>query len=483
MKRATPRGAARDATELQVMAGVPSIAVKVLVVSLARLLRAACALAAVAAVVAAPSGHAAETSRPLPVARPLVSGPLSGGIHNRPFLGLLSVPSGFVQEEYLVSGRARPYAGPSALAERPVPAVERLPALPYTTRIIVVRPKDARDSNGTAVVTWQNVTLGHEIGEWFTVGQQVVREGYTYVEASVQLVSGPGLKAFDPVRYASINLPGDAYSYDIYSQVAKAVRHGDATGGRAQRHVLALGASQSGFALDQYLEFVQPRYERVYDGFLVAVASGPDHGIDRPVIRVLSENEMDANSPQPDGPLYRQWEVAGASHGSKSDFTYIGAQERRDLGADVVNQLAGDYSPAGLTDCLVNRFPMQHVYRAALVALRRWVVQHEPPAHQPRVTLADGAVARDAVGNAIGGIRLPAAAVPTAAYNRTGDCTALNGRTEPFTAQQLRSLYPTHAAYVTKVRAAAERSVRAGVLTPADSADVIAEARTAHIPR
>jgi hypothetical protein len=298
----------------------------------------------------------------------------------------------------------------------------------------------------------------------------------------VQLVSEPGLKAFDPVRYAAINLPGDAYSYDIYSQIAKAVRVGDVTRGMPLRTVLALGASQSGFALDQYLSYVQPRYERVYDGFLVAVASGPDHGIDRPVLRILSENEMDATSSQPDGPLYRQWEVAGASHGSKNDFDYIGAQERRDLGADVVDQLAGDHSPAGLTDCLVNRLPMQHVYRAALVALHRWVVQHVAPIAQPRVALSGGEVVRDDLGNAVGGIRLPAMAVPTAAYNRTGDCTALNGRTEPFDEQRLRTLYPTHQAYVTKVRSAAERSVRAGVLTPADAVSAIAQARAARIP-
>jgi hypothetical protein len=326
------------------------------------------------------------------------------------------------------------------------------------------------------------VTLGHEIGEWFTLGQQVVRQGYTYVEASVQLVSEPGLKAFDPVRYATINLPGDAYSYDIYSQVAKALRSGDATGGRVPRQVLALGASQSGYAMDQYLQFVQPRYERVYDGFLVAVAGGPDHPVDRPVLRLLSEEELDATSATPDGLLYRQWEVAGAAHGSKNDFDYIGAQERRDLGVDIVNPLAGDHSPGGVTDCLVNRLPMQHAYAAALVALRRWVVDHQAPALQPRVALNNGAIVRDAVGNAVGGIRLPAIDARTAVYNRTGNCTALNGRTEPFTAQQLQARYPTHAAYVAKVRTAAARAVGAGVLTPEDAATVIADARAAHVP-
>jgi hypothetical protein len=135
-----------------------------------------------------------------------------------------------------------------------------------------------------------------------------------------------------------------------------------------------------------------------------------------------------------------------------------------------------------LTKCLVNRLPMQHAYRAALVALRRWVVQHVAPAPQARVAVTGDEIGRDKVGNAVGGIRLPAIAVPTAAYNRTGNCTALNGRTEPFNAQQLRARYPTHEMYVAKVRDAADSAVSAGVLTRADADIVIAQAQASRTP-
>jgi hypothetical protein len=429
-----------------------------------------------------PVAHAASRAGLVAVPRPTVTGPLEGGIRGRPFMGLLSVPKGFLEEEYLVSGTARPYYGPLVLAQQHLPVTSQLPAVPYTTRIIVVRPTSPQRSNHTAVVTWENVTFGHDIDEWFDIGRQVVADGYTYVDASVQLASEPGLKVFDPVRYATVSIPIDAYSYDIYSQVAQALRHPSAIHGTPLRHVLALGASQSGFALDQYLADVQPVQERVYDGFIVAVANGPDHHTDRPVIRLLSEDEIDGSSKSPDVKLYRQWEVAGSAHGNKADFDYISAQERRDLGVDLVNPLAGDNAPFGLSTCQMNRFPADQGYAAALVALRRWVVQGTAPTSQPRVKVVGGAIRRDKVGNAIGGIRLPAMAVPTAAYNRTGDCVALDGRTEAFTPSQLRKLYPTHKVYVAKVTRAAHRSLHDGVLTRPDMRLVIAQARAARVP-
>jgi hypothetical protein len=392
-------------------------------------------------------------------------------------MGLLHVPHGFVQEEYLVSGTARAFYGPSVLAQLPLPGTEQLPPLPYTTRIIVVRPSHAARSNHTAVVTWENVTFGHDIDEWFDIGRQVVADGYTYVDADVQLASEVALKAFDPVRYATVNIPDDAYSYDIYSQVAQALRHDSVIRGAPPRHVLALGASQSGYAIDQYLTAVQPYVEHVYDGFIDAVANGPNHHIDRPVIRLLSEDEIDGSSSSPDAHNYRQWEIAGSAHGNKADFDYIAATERRDLGVDLVDPLAGDNSPLGTTTCRMNRFPADEAYSAALVAMRRWVVHGRAPRSQPRVKVTAGKIVRDRDGNAVGGIRLPAMAVPTAAYNRTGDCVALDGRTEAFSTGRLHALYPTHRDYLRKVQHAVRRSVRAGVLTPAFAPSVVRAAR------
>ncbi len=61
-----------------------------------------------------------------------------------------------------------------------------------------------------------------------------IREGNVWVGVTAQklgivggtntLVASQVLKTADPVRYGPLEHPGDAFSYDIYSQVGKAVR-------------------------------------------------------------------------------------------------------------------------------------------------------------------------------------------------------------------------------------------------------------------
>lgn len=106
-----------------------------------------------------------------------------------------------------------------------------------------------------------------------------------------------------------------------------------------------------------------------------------------------------------------------------------------------------------------------------------------PAPRAPRVLAKDGAVLRDpASGNVRGGLRLPPVEAPVAAYNRGGDCVSLDGRTEYYDAAELRRRYPTKAAYVAQVRAAADRAVRAGHLLPADAAIAVAAAQRSRVP-
>ena len=102
---------------------------------------------------------------------------------------------------------------------------------PYTTRAYVVRPVSEADFNGTVVLNWQNVTGG------FDVGAPVVAElarGYAWVGLTTQKVGVdgtpavvPGLPEWDPERYRGLEHPGDAWSYDIFTQLGRALK-GDA---------------------------------------------------------------------------------------------------------------------------------------------------------------------------------------------------------------------------------------------------------------
>jgi hypothetical protein len=125
--------------------------------------------------------------------------------------------------------------------------------------------------------------------------------------------------------------------------------------------------------------------------------------------------------------------------------------------------------------------------RAAFSALNDWVADGRPPPHAPAMTLADGtAIARDAQGNALGGIRTPAVDVPTESLSgenggRSLICSLFGSRA-PFDAATLQRLYPNHADYVAKVRAAAQRAVEAGFLLSADAAEIVSRAEAASVP-
>ena len=58
---------------------------------------------------------------------------------------------GYVEEEYLVSGKANVYDWPAG-----GPAVIRTPDAPYTTRVLVRRPRDPRRFSGNVVVEMLN---------------------------------------------------------------------------------------------------------------------------------------------------------------------------------------------------------------------------------------------------------------------------------------------------------------------------------------
>ena len=102
--------------------------------------------------------------------------------------------------------------------------------------MVVLTPADPDRFNGTVLVEWLNVSGGIDAPAlWFMAHREIVRSGYGYVAVSVQRVGveggeslggipGMSLKALDPVRYASLHHPGDAFAYSIFSQAGAAIR-------------------------------------------------------------------------------------------------------------------------------------------------------------------------------------------------------------------------------------------------------------------
>jgi hypothetical protein len=369
----------------------------------------------------------------------------------------------------------------------------------YKVRMLVRRPADAKAFNGIVIVEWLNVTANLEgAADFMQMQEELLRRGYAWVGVGAQAagVNSPrsGLRDFDHARYGSLAHPGDAYSYDIFSQAADALRHPkspDALGGLTIRKVIATGRSQSAFRLVTYINAVHP-LAHLYDGYLVhsrgANASGfaaeglardaenavPPGAhirtdIDVAIFDLQTEGDIVALrahlTRQPPFAHYRRWEIAGAAHAETPRWV-----------AEIPPAL--DMGPACKDP--VNSAPHHAVVKAALAALTRWVRDGVVPPQSPAIELgADPAAAdpivRDARGNAKGGIRLPEVEAPTAAIDGGANTMAteapagagrnfcfLFGRTKLFDAATVKSLYPTHDAFVKPFDAAVDALVKDG---------------------
>ncbi|MCU1463257.1 MAG: hypothetical protein JWO37_3332 [Acidimicrobiales bacterium] len=442
------------------------------------------------AAVALPTRAAAPTRTAVP--SPVVTGPITGGLKGHPFnaapfdMGDI----GYVEQEFFFEGRATAYdISPVGLASMGDGAP--LPPSPYRTRMIVRRPANPARFNGTVVLEWLNVTSGYDFeATWVENRRELLRDGYAYVAVTAQVAGASALKAYDPVRYAGLVHPGDQYSYDMFSQAAQALRRpigANPMGRLRTQRVLAMGESQSGITLTNYINAVYPKVQPVIDGFAPDTSSGAMPNVKVPVLRIVTEFEGVA-SKQPDSAFYRQWDVAGASHADKQGGDYVLQTQNRDFGMPPGTNwpLAPNDTPGPTGTCLIGRFPRYLANDAALVALDRWVRHGVPPPIAPRMKAnADGSVRRDANGNALGGLRLPAIDVPTASYHgeQSNECAFTLGRTDPFSAAKLRAMYGTHDRYVALVGTAVDAAVRAGFLLPADAAAVRADAVSSAVAR
>jgi hypothetical protein len=114
-----------------------------------------------------------------------------------------------------------------------------------------------------------------------------------------------------------------------------------------------------------------------------------------------------------------------------------------------------------------------------------------PPPEQDRVELAakpasgsQPELLRDELGNAIGGIRLPDFAVPTATHvgASVGPVPDLAGTSTPFSPERLHALYPDHATYVERYDRAVDEGLAKGFLLEEDAQRLRERAAAAPVP-
>jgi hypothetical protein len=430
----------------------------------------------------------------------ILSGPLTAGRIVEPACPrpVNLARHGYVEEEYVASGTARAYQGEDLEADGSW-VVSSCATAPYRTRVVVRRPAERRFFSGTVLVEWLNVSGGVEAApDWAYLHQEILRRGHGYVAVSAQafgvsggtaLLATPGvaphggLVAAQPARYGTLVHPGDRFSFDLFSQVGAALRlgrHPPALGPLRPTSMVAMGESQSAFFLTTYVNAVHHDSE-VYDGFLVHSRGGDaasPSGIPRgdpavpggvrirtdvrvPVLTLETETDLGprldyARARQPDTERIRTWEVAGTAH---ADAYLVGSFVDM-LGCGVA----------------VNDGPHHVVALAALRALERWVAEGTSPPVAPPLQLASlspPVIARDGLGNALGGVRTPAVDVPVATLSGdppegASELCSLFGSTVPFDATTLKSLYRDKHAYRSAHEAALDAAITAGFLLDDD---------------
>ncbi|UKZ52930.1 hypothetical protein TrVGV298_006716 [Trichoderma virens] len=407
-----------------------------------------------------------------------------GGNKGHPFSAFAGNISsiGYIEEEFFLSGDGIRYNVVGNLTSDGHWTLAYNSTAPYKTRMLVRRPVDHKKFNGDVLVEWINVSGGFGITSTDLPG--VYEEGYIWASIDAQAIgieggaSHPqGLIQWDPVRYDTLSILDDAISYDIVSQATNVLRSVNVTGGQIPKHVILVGASQSGSQVLGYTNGVQP-LNNSYNAIIPAICAGassdfspvPAHrtpgqngrtvftrvrtDLKIPVFMINSETKSLHYAQnylrQPNTHKFREWEVTGSSHAN--------------LGNLACSLL--------LTQSIA-------------IFLSGSIIQPITPPTFPYIEVATDSngvmdCVRNADGNTKGGIRLPELAVPVAGYN--GINNGLSGNTYPFCDSKLQTLYPTHQEYVAKVKAAARVFLNQKAILEYQVKNYVRAAEAANVP-
>lgn len=427
----------------------------------------------------------------------------------------------YVEEEYFVRGVARVFDwGPVVLGQGP-----------YSTRILVRRPRDARKFSGTVIVEPLNPSADIDLPiMWAESHAQWMAEGHAWVGITIKPNTIRALKLFDPTRYAPLGFrnprrqasceinplagpttPDDesGLAWDVLTQVGHLLKSRDATKllGRPASRLYMTGQSQSaGYARTYASVFANTigieNKKPIFDAYLYSGSPPwqvplhqcrkdldatdprlvtPPVGV--PVIELFAEGDIGTNiatrrtdsDAAPD--LFRRYEVAAAAHVDPWEFrSSARAEDAQRAQGRLAQQAAAECSPADVTP---SDFPVRYVFDAAWRNLDAWVREGKAPPKADRLQLGSQvspfdparAFALDAAGNARGGVRSTFVDVPVARYvgaKSGGFRCMFYGYKFDFGAEEIRRLYPDRATYLQKLRVRADELVAARWLTPED---------------
>jgi len=359
---------------------------------------------------------------------------------------------------------------------------------PYTTRIIIRRPEDAKRFSGTVVAEAMHAGGRSLIFEWSRVS--ILTRRHVFAEIVHSPAQVQQLKTFNAERYASMRI-AMGQSNEIIAQFGRLMKAGGAPlAGYGVRRVTLMGTSASSATVRTFLgvhaDLRMPGGGPIFDGYLLTSTLGntPLPIVDVPMIQMPTQTEVTMYAGQgngyrrPDsdapGNRFRLYEVAGMPHNNSRD------------------------NPGFLNDpCTlpVTDFPAGAFTALGLHYLVRWIANGKTPPHAPPIavdgdTAGDGSLlALDEYGNARGGVRNVFVDVPIAANGVLGKgrtsaqdrLCLLAGTKVMLPRETLAALYKDREGYRRRVSTRLARLVKEGWFLPEYVKDVLADARGVQI--
>jgi hypothetical protein len=419
-----------------------------------------------------------QTSWAQEVPVPAVDGPVTGP--GAIFPGLREVPPGTTVEamgyeakEYFVSGTA---AGK-----------------PYTTRIVVRSPREARRASGMVVAE----AMHGSGNSWmfFMTRIYMMREGHVHVEIAAQKAPTEAsiIKA-NPERYKTLSIPDAGQVNEIIAQVGALLKSPKKPAPLAAldvRKLFLMGTSQSAGVLRAYLPLHAthrlPGGAPIYDGYYPTSTGGEQQvlKVDVPLVQLATQTEVNAalatghkyrrEDGDDPGNQFRLYEVAGMPHNDSRENP--------------------TYRP---NDPCINpstTFPVGAMMSVGLNQLIRWVDTGSAPPRAPRVEVSGNQMILDEHGNVKGGVRNTYVDVPTSklvvpnkgkpglpAEVRADFYCNIAGYEEPMSANATRALYGDKTGYQRKVEARLKDLTRQGWFLPVYETQVLSDAADVKIP-
>jgi hypothetical protein len=367
------------------------------------------------------------------------------------------------------------------------------PQVPYTTRLIVYKPRDPAQFSGHAIVETLHPNGGGTGLVWNAIHRYFLSRGDAYVCVQ-HPVTIAGLRAAEPVRYGALRIADPTQLWGMLSDAGALLKdpsRDNPLHGYRLRHLLMTGYSFTGVATASFANYhhagsTLPDGRATYDAYLPFADSQYVRPLDVPVIRLNTQSDFDSygglSNRRPDDERYRHYEVAGASHSAVS--TPPDAAKPPQAGRLSTPKGQPTTSPA---QCLaafpegshLNDFPLYLVEEAVFERMFEWLDSGvQPPPSRLIEVDGNGRLRTDRWGNALGGVRYPPLSVPVARYGvgSKGICL-LYGYTAPFAATTCRSLYGSFDQYVSRVEDASEQLVAARLLRRSSMGELVAIAR------